>query len=150
MKERFKLSHLVLYAKGWYAKTDDVWEDLQKILRLDNYTPFHKNDVFTILVGRFQELDCRQSELREVLIGIHPSECWKYGYYTKENKDWARKEEQDSLPDYDMPTATIYYILSYLRFLDNKKWNVVTPKYKLHPKPKNITTQQVIEMFNKK
>jgi len=148
MKERFKLSHLVLYAKGWYAKTDDVWEDLQKILRLDNYTPFHKNDVYSIIVGNVQEYGQRWTELREIMFGIHPHECWKYGYYTEESKHWAHKDAK--IAEYDMPTAFIYYVLSNLRQLDNKKWNVVTPKYKLHPKPKSIATQQVIEMFNKK
>ena len=149
-KEVFPLSHTVLYAKGWYEKTDNIWEDLKKILVLDNYTPFTKNDVFYILVSRFQELNCRQSELREVLIGIHPQECWKVGYYTKEVEDWAIKEEQDTLKDYDMPTATIYYILSYLRFLGKDGWVEKTPNYKLYPKPKNISTKKVIEMFNKK
>ena len=100
-----------------------------------------------MLINNFQKLNCRQSELREVLIGIHPLEGWKIGYYTKQSKGVNTKKE---LPDYDMPTATIYYILSCLRNFDNEQWNVVTPKYKLHPKPKNISTQKVIEMFNKK
>lgn len=149
MKEKFKLSHVVLYAKGWYEKTDNVWEDLKKILVLDNYTPFTNSDVFSIMVSSFQKIDCRQSELREVLFGIHPSECWKVGYYVKENKDWARKEEQDSLPNYNMPTATIYYILSYLRFIDRENWEEKIPNYKFYPKPKNISNKKVKEVFKK-
>jgi len=146
-ESKFKLSHLTLYAKGWYKNSDNVWDDLIEILKLDGYTPFHKGDVYYIVSSRFSEFDCRQSELREVLQGIHPNNCWKSGYYT-EGCNWV--ENSDTLPKYDMPTAFIYYVLSSLRFLDNKNWNVVTPKYKLFPKNPDIKTKRVIEHFNKK
>ena len=42
MENIFKLSHVVLYAKGWYQKSDDIWKDLKKILNLDDYSPFDK------------------------------------------------------------------------------------------------------------
>jgi hypothetical protein len=144
---KFKLSHLTLYAKGWYENTDDVWGDLKKVLELDDYSPFTKNDIYSIICSRFSEFDIRQSELKEVLYGIHPSTCWKYGYYTK-GCDWVKDE--GVLPEYDMPTAFIYYVLSTLRFIDNSKWDVVTPKYSKMKKPKEITTKRVIEQFNKK
>ena len=49
-----------------------------------------------------------------------------------------------------MQTAVIYYIISNLRMLDNEKWKIVTPKYKLYPKNKEIPTKRIIDMFNKK
>lgn len=149
MEKKYKLSHLVLYAKGWYKKSDDVWEDLKKILELDNYSPFDKVDVYSIIISSLSDKEFypRFIELREVLNGIHPDNCWKYGYYIKGNP-W--QSNPTKLVEYDMPTAFIYYILSNLRFIDNAEWIVKTPNYKKHPRPDNITLKQVIDMFNKK
>ena len=89
MEQKFNLTNVVLYAKGWYKKSDDIWADLKKILELDDYSPFSKNDVYSIIAARFSEFDHRSSELFEVLKGIHPNSCWKYGYYVKENSFWS-------------------------------------------------------------
>jgi hypothetical protein len=40
---KFKLTHVVLYAKGWYNSSDDIYADLKEILKLDDYTPLSKN-----------------------------------------------------------------------------------------------------------
>jgi hypothetical protein len=45
IKKPFRLSHVALYSKGWYETSDDVVSDLIKILNLDDYSPFDKNDV---------------------------------------------------------------------------------------------------------
>lgn len=90
MENKFKLSHLALYAKGWYNRSDNIWEDLKKILCLDGYTPFTNGDVYSIILGKVQECPSyRWTELREVLIGIHPNNCWKFGYYVKNNSFWS-------------------------------------------------------------
>ena len=105
----FKLSHVVLYAKGWYVESDDIWSDLKQMLEYDNYTPFSNRDVFRIITNMFgkSNLDSNCNNLLETLIGIQPAECWKYGYEcTKET--------------YDMSTAVMYYILSSIRFIDDK------------------------------
>lgn len=145
MKDKiFPLSHLVLYAKGWYKNTDNVVEDLKKILELDNYTPFTKNDVYSIICNRFSEFDCRQSELREVLNGITKYECWKYGYYTNDCT-WVKNYEK--LPEYDMQTAFIYYVLSCLRFIDSNQWNKKIPKWNKYPKNTTNTIKKLYEIF---
>lgn len=146
--KQFALSHLTLYAKGWYLRTDNIWEDLIKILELDNYTAFTKNDVYSIISGRFSEFDHRTSKLQQVLYGIHPNECWKYGYYTKDNEHWFHRIDVD-LPKYDMPTAFLYYVLSNLRDLETKNWIVKIPKYTKYPKSKEITLKKVYEIFVK-
>ena len=67
MEQKFKLTNVVLYAKGWYKKSDDIWEDLKKILELDNYTPFTKTDIYSIIVDAFQESNIYKiTELKEV------------------------------------------------------------------------------------
>jgi hypothetical protein len=147
--KKYKLSNLVLYAKGWYHKTDDVWVDLFKILELDDYTPFTKEDIFSIIVSSLEKtnFEYRFNDLKEVLFGIYPSECWKVGYYVKENSNWSNKPKEE-LPDYDMPTAFIYYVLSNLRFLSNEHWIPKVPQYKKYPKAKHITYKNVFEHFN--
>ena len=40
---KFKLSHTILYAKGWYLKTDDIWGDLERVLLLDDYSAINRN-----------------------------------------------------------------------------------------------------------
>ena len=143
----FPLSNVVLYAKGWYKTTDDVWDDLKKILVLDDYTPYSNSDVYSILLKKFDNFDIQASQLREVLFGITPQECWKVGYYTKVYT-WV--DGSNNAKEYDMPTAFIYYVLSTLRFIDNEQWKPITPKYSKHPKKPNIETKRIIEMFNKK
>jgi len=150
MKNKFKLTNVVLYAKGWYLRTDDVWEDLKKILQLDNYTPFDKMDVYNIITQAVQNSNIyRWTELREVLNGIHPNNCWKVGYYVKDNHFWSNKNINE-LPDYDMPTAFIYYVLSNLRFMDKQYWNVQMPKVTKYPRNKNITINSLYEHFVRK
>lgn len=150
MEQKFKLTNVVLYAKGWYKTTDDIWEDLKKILELDNYTPWDKNDVYSILLSATQASNIyRWTELKEVLMGIHPNNCWKYGYYCKSNADWSTANSSKELPDYDMPTAFVYYVLSNLRFMENKYWNPAVPKYTKYPKKPNITINQVFNFFVK-
>lgn len=150
MENIFKLSHLVLYAKGWYKKTDDIWADLLKILKLDDYTPFDKNDVYFIITNAFQNYKCRQTELREVLINITPNNSWKVGYYTKGNAEWLKDLEKIDLPEYNMETAFIYYVLSTIRFIDNKDWIPVTPKCNKYPRAENITINSIYKHFVEK
>lgn len=140
MDNKFKLSHVVLYSRGYYNKSGDIWTDLKQILQYDDYTPFSNNDVFWIITNSFEKADLGgyTNTLLQTLIGIQQTECWKYGYEcTKET--------------YDMATATMYYILSTIRFIDRTKWDPKVPKYnKITPRPKNIALKTIIEFFNTK
>ena len=141
------LSHTVLYAKGWYKASEDIFEDLKKILELDGYMPFTKGDVINILLLEAEDFEHQAFNLREIIIGIHPKECWKVGYYTNEH---TLIKDFENLPKYDYETAIVYYILSTLSFLETAKWYVVTPKFTKYPKNPELTTKQIIEQFNKK
>lgn len=143
----FPLSNVVLYAKGWYKRTDNIWEDLKQILKLDNYEPYDDSDVYSIILSNFEKWDTYNTSLREVLIGIHPNQCWKIGYYTN-NATWVNNH--DKLPEYDMPTAFIHYVLSALRFIDSEHWKPVVPKYKIYPKDPDITIRKLMDCFNNK
>lgn len=105
-------------------------------------------DVYSIILSRFQESNIyRITELKEVLNGIHPNNCWKYGYYTKESEQWAGKGAK--IHEYDMPTAFIYYVISNLRFLDDNHWNPQMPKVTKYPKADHITIKSLNEHFGK-
>lgn len=149
MESKFKLTNVVLYAKGWYKRTDNVWDDLIKILELDGFQPFNKWDVYSIILTAVQKSNIyRWTDLTEVLMGIHPNNCWKFGYYTKENEGWAGNDT--IIHEYDMPTAFIYYTLSNLRFMENSLWNPSMPKVTKYPKGEHITINKLYEHFGKK
>lgn len=147
-KQKFKLAHIALYAKGWYQKTDNIYADLKKILVLDGYTPFSNNDVFIILSNHFEKSDLHpHNSLQRTIQSITRDECWKCGYYTRDHK-WVKNHE--SLPEYDMEIAFIHYVLSSIRNTEMDKIQSAIPKYgKENKRPDHIPLKRVIEMFNK-
>lgn len=145
VKEPIYLSHVVLYAKGWYSKTNDVIEDLKKILELDDYTPFTEADIVSILTNCYNR--CFNIDLRDFINEIHPFNCWKSGYYTNQ----YMLKDNESLPEYDMYNAVVYKILSDFRFIENKDWKIKTPKYsKSNPRPKSVEIRQIYQQFSYK
>ena len=44
MKDQFYLAHVVLYAKRWYKWSDNIYDDLCKMLELDGYSGYNKNE----------------------------------------------------------------------------------------------------------
>lgn len=139
----FPLGHFTLYAKGWYENTEDIFEDLKKVLRLDGYSPLTKNDVTSIIVNRYSEYF--NVELSDFLSSIQDSEIWKHGYSTKTNDYHGISEKV-----YDYQTAIVYKIMSEVRFSNATYAKFVIPNYKGElKKPKHISTQRVISSFNK-
>ncbi len=135
-KEKCNLSHTILYSKGWYNKTNDVIEDLKRILCYDDFQPCDKNDIISILISSYEKsIDIR---LINLISEIHPENCWKIGYHYEDGK-------------YDYYTAVIYKILSDFRFLNNKNWIPRVPKYsKTEKRPDDISLSSVIERFKTK
>lgn len=130
--KQFTLSHVVLYAKGWYTKTEDIWADLTKILEYDDYMPENNNDIMSIMVSEFEKatLNANWNGLFNTIVGINTS--------MKNN-------------NYEYNRATIDYILGSLRFIDNTCWIPKVPKYnKNNLKPKHIELKSVIEHFKNK
>jgi hypothetical protein len=131
------LTNTILYAKGWYKKSDNIIEDLKKILELDGYTPFNKNDIYSILLGRIEKHTANWATTREILSGIHPKNCWKVGYEFENEKD------------YDMCMAFIYYIISNLRFVDNREWTSQMPLVTKYQKADHVTINSLYQHFIK-
>lgn len=148
---KFLLTHTILYAKGWYAKSNDVFVDLKNILKLDNYTPFTDIDVYRILLSSLEEFihpNLGWVKVSSILYGIHPIVCWKYGYYV-EGTDMDFVPKNKKLEQYDMQKAFVYYLLNNLRYLEKEYWNVKIPAWKLYPKHPDRTINNLYNCFVK-
>lgn len=114
---------------------------MKKILELDNFDTFDKNDIYSIIISSVQSSELANCGLKELLNGISIENCWKIGYLHK---------EKDNINDYDMKTAFIYYVLTQLRFMPDDKWTPKMPMVSKYPKGKNITINMLYQMFGKK
>ncbi len=145
---KFKLSHTILYAKGWYLKTDDIWEDLEKVLLLDDYSAINRDDVFTILLNAVSNSEgYHWTNLRDVMIDILPRNVWKIGYAVKENHLKGDLIGKD-IPEYDVQTAFLYYVLSNFRNLHRDGWIPPKELSNRYPLESGITHEKYLNIFN--
>lgn len=152
--KKFKLSHVALYAKGWYHATDNIWRDLRFALTLDGYSgEFFKNkDIVRKLLQECSELNKTVFTMDQIYIGIQKLETFKYGYIHKDSPSYCfinmQQKDIDNLPEYDNDMAFVKYLISNIRFLTNNEWEVVKPKYgnKLG-KPYCINKKDVEDLF---
>lgn len=149
----FELSHVVLYAKDWYHHTNDVWRDLKFALTLDGYSgEFFKNkDIVMKLLRECSKLNSNYFSMEQIYCGIQKSETFKYGYLHKETHlMYITQKEIDNLPQYDIDTAFVKYLLSGLRFLEKDTWKIVKPVYgKKLGKPYKVSLETINNHFNK-
>lgn len=134
MKETYKLSHTVLYAKRFYKQSDDLIADLKKVMQLDNYNGECMNvyDIYSVLltsIKRLPEINAL-SDMRTFIDGIHPNNVWKFGY----------------TGEYNQHLAVIQYILSELRFIESHQWSFVEPDFEILPKGQGITKKFLNEV----
>ena len=146
--EKFKLSHVAMYAKGWYKRRDNIWHDMRKCLTADGYSGevFSKYDTLMIIMIKFEKIprNANRSILSEFYNGIKPSQCWKHGYYTKDHT-WAK--DYQSLPEYNIDEAALRYCLSEIALLGREDFNIVKPDYKnCLPRP-NDYKKETFEKF---
>ena len=144
--EQLQQCHVVLYAKGWYETSDNIFEDLKKVLTLDDYTPETNNDVLSIFLARFEEAKIPNSGVFNFYCGIHPRNTYKVNY--RHSTDGF----SEPLPsnEYDIQLATVYYLLSTVRFLKHDQYKWVKPIYSKELKrPRNIKKSRVEELFQK-
>lgn len=152
-KNKFELSHVVLYAKGWYQKTDDIFRDLRFALTLDDYSGefFKDKEIIYKLLSECEKLDGYRFKLSTIYNKIQPRNTAMYGYNHNLDQNIYGVYENIHENVYDFNLAILYYIISELRFIDKDSWNTVKPIYgKGLSKPKDITNKQVDEMFKVK
>lgn len=157
--EKFSLQHTVLYSKGWYKKSKDIWKDLSKCLEADGYVGTFigdspeklKNRLTYLLVSQFQRLPNKGyvNSLAAFYEEIKPYNCWKYGYYTKDYKFLRNSQEINDSPDYDYNEAVARYCLSNFSMLSRDEWNTCSPDYKLVlPRKNGIKDKTIKEHFS--
>lgn len=115
-----KLKNVVLYCKGHYQRSGDVWADLKKCLEADDYAPETNSDVLGIMGARAAKLVLSQysspeTALIEMLSDIAPWNTWKVGYYHKDSPKfiWANVDSKiEELPEYDYREAVLRAYMS--------------------------------------
>lgn len=118
------IDNFVLYSKHWYKRSNNIWADIKKCLEADEYLPDDKADMLSIIINHFAPLlqhNGSEYYTRELIFGVTPEQCWKYGYYTKEAKWIKGGKEYDELPDYDYMTAVLYYFMSNVSSMEISK-----------------------------
>lgn len=159
MKDKFSLRHTVLYAKGWYKRSNNFWKDIMKCLEADGYLGTFEGDTLNqikhraayLIVGQFERLPNKghANSLQSFYENIKPHNIWKYGYYTKDFTFMRSKEEIEKSPDYDYDEAVVRYCLSHFLGLNKDEWNVCKPDYKnVLPRKNGIKDKKVKEIFN--
>lgn len=159
--ENFSLQHAVLYSKGWYKKYDPkgkrktLWDDLSIILEMDGYlgtfagdSPEQiKNRVAYLLVSQLQRIPLTGNArtLSDFYESIKEYNCWKFGYYTKNNSHWLR--DSDDKPEYDYNEAVARYCLSEFSRLDFTQWKTCKPDYSVMRKSNDIKDKAILKMF---
>lgn len=149
MENKFRLCHVVLYAKGWYHKTDDIFRDLRFALNLDGYSGDHfsNDDIVYMLLSECDQIKKTSFKTSEIYFKIRPRETYLYGYIHNQSPDYFKRPTE--YKDYDFNLAIIYYILSKLRFLNKSEWVIdVGPIYgKGLGKPYRIKKSEIEEIF---
>lgn len=151
MEGTFNLNHTVLYAKGWYKRSESIWEDMQKLLEADGYTMWEttpdKVRITNLLVMQAERLKIRAFSLSHFYEGIQDSQIWKRGYYTKTNPGGTLSKEVK--PDYDYHEAVLRYCLSVFGDLNRDHWKVERPDFTILPKNSDVEEEKVIAIFGK-
>ena len=145
--EKIKLSHVVLYSKDWYKKTDTV-EDLKKCLTADGYGGefFNEDDIIILLLNQMEFIDDSGVALSDFHTAIKEENCWSYGYCTDKNMKLLSTAYDKP---YDFNTAVILWCLSAMRNTLTKNYVIVKPNFDVLPMGSNVNVQMVETVFNK-
>jgi hypothetical protein len=85
--DKFTLQHVVLYSKGWYTTTN-IWADMKACLSADRYSSdlMSNKDITQVILGQFERLcNTNVNKLSVFIDAIQECNCYRYGYYTKNN-----------------------------------------------------------------
>lgn len=161
--ENFRLQHTVLYAKGWYKKFDPkgkrktLWDDLALTLEMDGYVGTFigdspeqlKNRIAYLLVNNLERLPKTGHErtLSNFYESIKEYNCWKYGYYTKNN--CHLRSDLNDKPEYDYNEAVARFCLSIFQNLDRGEWTPCEPDYSKMPRNNGVKDKRIKEIITR-
>ena len=54
--KKLVMGHVVLYAKGWYKRSNEAWKDYRRVITADGrYNPYTRHDVAQLLLDYILE-----------------------------------------------------------------------------------------------
>lgn len=111
----FPLTHVALYAKNWYKRTDNIWADLSLCLEADGFVGYdgyeHRErcNMALLIYHKVMPL-LPANRFDEFIRSISPQECWKVGFYTKDHT-WYSKSK---FVEYEYWQAVVMTLLSMI------------------------------------
>lgn len=160
--EKFSLQHTVLYSKGWYKRYDirgkrkTIWDDLQVVLEADGYVGTFNGDSEVQKINRITYLLVKQLDripkkgyrgtLPDFFESINEYNCWKFGYYTKNNSFWSSRKVDD-LPNYDYNEAVAWYCLSFFSLLTKDEFESIKPDSNVLPLSNGVKSKSIKELW---
>lgn len=145
MAENKKLifGHVVLYAKGWYKRSNEVWKDYRRVITADGrYTPYTRHDVAQLLLQFVFENATRlnKGHLSDPLyINEEIRKNLGYLYYWRDNDTENLKKHRgmnlENLSGEDMyDNAVIMTCHNIMEFSDPKDFDkILAPSEKVLP-----------------
>lgn len=137
------LGHVILYAKGWYKRSNEVWKDYRRVIIADGrYNPYTRHDVAQLLLqfvlknanrlnkGHLSDPCYISEEIRKNL---------GYLYYWRDNDTENLKKQRgmnlENLSPEDMyDNAVIMTCHSIMEFSDPKDFDkILAPSEKVLP-----------------
>lgn len=157
---KFKLLHFALYSKGWYkkfhpkSKRKTIWDDLKCTMTADDYSGEYmtKSDIVFVILDHCNRIDKPTfKDLIQIISGIAKENCWKFGYYTIENCNWAKDRlEYLTFPEYDYWEAVVRYCMSNIANLSREELGIdsfPSPDPNVLPISNNIKQKKLTEFF---
>jgi len=144
MKKIDHQSQIVLYAKGWFHKSEDIYEDLKILIGeayLLNAEYISMSEIREVMITIVQ--DCKILKdprmIRELFDDISPESYYKWA------KEWTNRDMHRPHKDYDFTKAVIGKCLSMLNGLcmnegGKRKFILKRPNFDLLPRSKNSTS----------
>jgi hypothetical protein len=134
MTKKFNLPQVALYAKNWYKRSDNIWDDMKKLLTADGYygDSMVKEDIITVVSNHCFALDDHSFQISTFINSMIPSYTWKFGYYHKDVHSLFNLNNETN--EYDYFEAVLRYCLSGLVCVEIKLLPELNVDYTILPK----------------
>ena len=153
--KKLVMGHVVLYAKGWYKRSKELWKDYRRVITADGrYNPYTRHDVAQLLLDYILEnaTKLNKGHLSDPLyISEEIRKNLGYLYYWKENDTENLKKRRgmnlENLSAEDMYDNAVIMTCHYImEFSDHKDFDkILAPSEKVLP-----ITQPCDDLFNGK
>lgn len=141
--KKLVMGHVVLYAKGWYKRSKEVWKDYRRVIIADGrYNPYNRHDVAQLLL-QFVLENAKRLNKGHLSDPLYISEEIRknlgYLYYWKDNDTENLKKRRgmnlENLSGEDMYDNAVIMTCHYImEFSDPKDFDkILAPSKKVLP-----------------